>query len=151
IITGDGGDEIFFGYRAFADWIRPASREGEGAESICCGAPFQFPLSDYGVRQSSIDLVGHGFVKVDKATAENKMEARCPLVDRQLVAFVRSIPLDHWLRTQTVPKQPLVSYLLNRGAPKETVFRKKIGAAWPFRYRVMSHFRYMSNELGRER
>src|SRR5262249_38933423 len=47
IITGDGGDEIFFGYRPFDDWIH-SSGELDPAEPIACGAPFRFPLSDYG-------------------------------------------------------------------------------------------------------
>lgn len=151
IITGDGGDEIFFGYRSFRGWIRRPDDPEPTIEPIACGAPFRFALSDYGIQQSSVDLVGHGFVKVDKATAENQMEARCPLVDRRLVAFVRSIPLQHWERTASIPKAPLVSYLLDNGMAREAVFRKKIGTAWPFRYWMAISYPRMIRELERQR
>ena len=152
IITGDGGDEIFFGYRSFDDWVHhPHHQREPTTQSIPCGAPFRFALSDYGIRQSSIDLVGHGFVKIDKATAENQMEARCPLLDRRLVAFVRSIPLEHWQRTKNIPKAPLVSYLLDRGMTTKSVFRKKIGIAWPFRYRMAPSYPRIIRELNAQR
>lgn len=151
IITGDGGDEIFFGYRQFHTWIRSPRDPEPTVEPIACGAPFRFDLSDYGVRQSSVDLVGHGFVKIDKATAENQMEARCPLVDRRLVAFVRSIPIEYWERTAHLPKAPLVLYLLDRGMPREAASRKKIGTAWPFRYRLATSYPRMIGELERQR
>jgi asparagine synthase (glutamine-hydrolysing) len=147
IITGDGGDEIFFGYRPFGDWVRRCDDPPPRTESVPCGAPFRFSLSDYGIRQSSLDLVGHGFVKVDKATAENQMEARCPLVDRRLVAFVRSIPIEYWQRTASIPKAPLAAYLLGHGMARKSVFRKKVGTAWPFRYRMATSYPWMIREL----
>lgn len=133
LFTGDGADEVFFGYRDFQAWEGSGSDE-DAAAPLVCGPPFAFPLSRYGRSQGVLDLVGHAFTKVDKATAENGMEARCPFLDWDLMAFVRQIPLGYWRRHGTVHKRPLREYLLSRGTPPAFVERRKLGFAFPFRY-----------------
>lgn len=133
LFTGDGADEVLFGYRDFDAWVAStddAARTG----TLETGPPFGFALSEYGHRQGVIDLVGHAFVKVDKATAENQMEARCPFLDWDLLAFIRQIPVGYWRRHGTEHKWPLRRYLLSRGVPESHVRRRKIGFAFPLRY-----------------
>jgi asparagine synthase (glutamine-hydrolysing) len=131
LLTGDGADEVFYAYRPFSDW------QSDGREKvppmIHTGPPHAFALSAYGVNQGMIDLVGHAFVKVDKATAEHQMEARCPFLDWDLLSFLRAIPVDYWTR-QSELKHPLKAMLRARGFPDAFVNRKKIGFALPFRY-----------------
>jgi asparagine synthetase B (glutamine-hydrolysing) len=131
LFTGDGGDEVFFGYRRPSAWMAPPAA---ASEPVPVGPPFAFPLTEYGVQQGTIDLVGHGFVKVDKATAENQMEGRCPLLDWDLMAFVRQAPPSYWLRHDDETKYPLKKLLLDRGFSSSFVHRKKLGFALPFRY-----------------
>ncbi|HLK36952.1 MAG TPA: asparagine synthase-related protein [Polyangiaceae bacterium] len=133
LFTGDGADEVFFGYRGFDEWEGVAPGD-DSAAPLVSGPPFGFPLSRYGRTQGVLDLVGHAFMKVDKATAENAMEARCPFLDWDLMAFVRQVPAAYWRAQGRRLKRPLRDYLLARGVPRAFVERKKLGFAFPFRY-----------------
>jgi hypothetical protein len=42
----------------------------------------------------------------------------------------------------------LVAYLLDHGMTRKSVFRKKVGTAWPFRYRMAASYPCMIRELG---
>jgi asparagine synthase (glutamine-hydrolysing) len=136
LFTGDGADEVFFGYREAKDWI--GGQTPSLLDPVRSGPDFSFPLSDYGIQQGTIDLVGHGFVKVDKATAENQMEARCPFLDWDLMDFVRRLPAEYWLRHSGTTKYPLKRYLEERGFRKGFVHRPKLGFAYPLRYMMLS-------------
>jgi len=134
LLTGDGADEVFFGYSDFVRW----TANGRNNKSLA-GCNFSFNLSEYGIYQGSESLVGHGFVKVDKATSENQMEARCPFLDQELVYFVRAIPKSFWIGKEV--KFLLKRYLLRAGFESSYVFRKKIGFAYPFRYAMVKNYR----------
>ena len=141
LFTGDGADEVFFGYRRFEDWID----ENSGTKETLLNIPLSLKYSKYGSKQANEDLIGHGFVKVDKSTAENQMEARCPFLDKELIAFVRQIPAQFW-RNKNV-KFILKEYLINEGFSKKYVYRKKIGFAFPFRYIMVLRYRYIRSYI----
>jgi asparagine synthase (glutamine-hydrolysing) len=145
IFTGDGGDEVFLGYGKINDWFstdRPANKP----QVISIGPQWDAALSDYAVKAVSVDLAGHGFVKIAKAISENQMEARCPFLDWDLMCFARKIPQDYWRKFNT-PKYPLKEMLLKNGFSKAFVERKKIGSSYPFRYLMVFKYNYLKKYL----
>lgn len=134
LFTGDGADEIFHGYVPFSRW----TEAGEPIElhGVRCGPEPVVDWGPYGRRQGIRDLVGHGMVKVDKATAENRMEGRCPFLDRDLMRFTRSLPASYW-RQKDAHKWPLKDRLTAMGYPRRFVHRKKIGFAYSFRLTML--------------
>ena len=48
-------------------------------------------MSAYGWRAVTTDLIGHGFAKMDRASAEQGVEMRAPLLDLDLVSFARQL------------------------------------------------------------
>lgn len=149
LFTGDGADEVFLGYREPAAWIENASTPRAETHDFAVGPPSAFPMTAWGHRQAHVDLAGHGFVKVDKATAENEMEARCPFLDRDLFAFARSIPAAYWTRARQTPKPLLKELLASRGFSPWFVDRPKLGFAMPFRFAMVPHYRAMARSVER--
>jgi asparagine synthase (glutamine-hydrolysing) len=137
LFVGDGADEVLFGYQHAKHWF--ANGTSALQPKLRVGPEFRFPLSEYGWRQGTVDLMGHGFAKVDKSTAENGMEARCPFVDWDLMSFVRQIPLAYWQRNGGRPKTLLRRHLTSRGYSQAFVDRKKVGSGFPFRYLLAPH------------
>lgn len=129
LIGGDGGDEVFLGYGPASAW---AERDGDGA-----GLRFEpaAPLPDWfgGWARLAVtrDLLGHGFVKVDRASAEQGVEIRAPLVDWDLTAYIRSLPQDYVLRggeTKALLKRTL------GGWPDRFINRRKRGLTYNLRW-----------------
>jgi asparagine synthase (glutamine-hydrolysing) len=77
------------------------------------------------------DLVGHGFAKVDRASAEQGVEVRCPLVDWDLMAYIRSVPPE--LLTQGGVMKALLKRQL-AGWPKWFLERRKMGFVMNLRW-----------------
>jgi asparagine synthase (glutamine-hydrolysing) len=146
LFTGDGADEVCLGYRRPSQWF--TSGAPDPRPTLTGPAPLG-TYSDWGRVQGQVDLVGHGFVKVDKATAENRMEARCPYLDAELVAFFRQIPPSFWRDALDVPKQPLRASLRARGFPGWFIERRKMGFSLPLRYLLAPHFRDFREALVR--
>ncbi|MFH1868861.1 MAG: asparagine synthase-related protein [Candidatus Omnitrophota bacterium] len=143
LFLGDGGDEVFYGYSNIRDWF--ADNEQDIPASPYEVGPSPKPkLSAWGQRQMTVDMLGHSFVKVDKAASEQQMEARCPYLDWDLMHFIRSIPSDYFIKSNTtkiILKEMLEEF------PGWFINRKKIGFEFNFRYLMFPSYRYIFNEI----
>ena len=153
LLTGDGADEVFLGYGAAADWRKDTSAAATNAEyldepEIVAGLPAPAWMSRWGCFAVGQSLVGHMFAKLDRATAEQGVEARCPLVDWDLLAYARRLP-PQVLLLGGRPKGLLKSQL--RGWPRWFVHRRKLGFAYHLRWAwSLSRFRGLREHVSRE-
>ncbi|MBM3794768.1 MAG: hypothetical protein FJW31_12010 [Acidobacteria bacterium] len=131
LLTGDGGDEVFLGYGAPVDWsVRPAEA-GTGGSEMRCGPPLPPWFGGWARRTVTEGLVAHMHAKLDRASAEQGLEARCPFLDWDVMAFARSLPRE-LLFHRPVAKALLKSQL--DGWPRWFVDRPKMGFAYSLRW-----------------
>ena len=119
LISGDGGDEIFLGYGKPEDWRKGTSLSDSEW------------MSEWGKRVITVDLVGHVFPKLDRASAEQGVEIRCPLLDWDLVSYAQSLPFNmitHGNCTKALLKDQLA------GWPAWFVNRPKMGFFYNLRW-----------------
>lgn len=132
LLTGDGGDEVFLGYGEVAEWNgQPAVANMPDASHVPCGPLLPTWMSAWGVSAATDHLVGHGFTKVDRASAEQGVEVRSPLLDWDLMAYARSLPFAHLAvggRTKALLKRQFV------GWPSWFLERPKQGFTFNLRY-----------------
>lgn len=143
LFLGDGGDEVFYGYSDINAWFSE-SVNADQKDHFDVGPKSKQMLSGWARQQISADLLGHSFVKVDKATAEQQMEARCPYLDWDLMNFTRNIPERCLIRsgeTKAILKSLLIDF------PSWFTKRKKVGMAFNFRYLMAPFYRYLYNEI----
>lgn len=131
LLTGDGGDEVFLGYGKPADWTGRPADGMDAAPPLRCGPPLPEWFGGWARHTVTEGLVGHMHEKLDRASAEQGLEARCPFLDWDVMAFARSLPPElHFHRP--VSKALLKSQLA--GWPGWFVDRPKIGFSYSLRW-----------------
>ena len=88
-------------------------------------------MSEWGRFVVRDQLLGHLFTKFDRASAEQGVETRSPLLDWDLMALARNLPPDQLLRAgqlKAVLKRQL------EGWPERFIERPKIGFAYHLRW-----------------
>lgn len=129
-------------WATFSDPVLPASAQGQTLTSaatktpfstaeIPCGPPLPDWMSAWGRRTVTAQLVGHMFAKADRASAEQGVEIRCPLLDWDVMAYARGLSPEELL-AQGRMKALLKAQLA--GWPEAFLERPKVGFAFNMRY-----------------
>ena len=131
LITGDGGDEVFLGYGLPRDWIDADRAKSKPVVQSSPGLIIPYWMSDYARRTVTDVLLGHMLTKVDRASAEQGVEIRCPLLDYDLISYARTLPfeiLTHGQRNKALLKDQLF------GWPGWFLDRPKLGFTYNLRW-----------------
>jgi asparagine synthase (glutamine-hydrolysing) len=137
LMTGDGGDESFLGYRSPADWLSHA--EAIADPTFVRVGPGPSPwMGPWAQDVTGSTLLGHMLAKADRASAEQGVEIRCPLLDWSLMCYLRSLPYEKIAGDGTT--KSLLKCQLNAW-PEWFVERPKLGFAFNLRWRwALSRF-----------
>lgn len=131
LITGDGGDEVFLGYGKPADWSDRPADPGTSGGHTPCGPPLPGWFGGWARHTVTEGLVAHMHAKLDRASAEQGLEARCPFLDWDVMAFARSLPRE--LMFHRPVAKALLKSLLD-GWPGWFVNRPKMGFSYSLRW-----------------
>ena len=123
LLTGDGGDEVFLGYDKVSAWSdAKLSGYKKGDLNLAYAGPEW--LGAWGKWTVNEQLLGQMLVKSDRASSEQGVELRSPLLDYDLVEFCRQMSPE-FLFMKNRSKGALKSQL--KGWPDSFVNRRKQG------------------------
>jgi asparagine synthase (glutamine-hydrolysing) len=131
LMTGDGGDESFLGYRSPADWLSHTEAI-EDPTFVEVGPGPSTWMGPWARDVSGSTLLGHMLAKADRASAEQGVEIRCPLLDWSLMCYLRSLPYE--MIAGNGASKSLLKAQLN-GWPEWFLERPKLGFAFNLRWR----------------
>ena len=104
-------------------------------EGLPCHYPIEsrYHVKDWQVRRMLIDmdtyLPGDILCKVDRATMKYSLEARCPILDRDVMEY--SFRLDHNMKYEKGNKKKILKDIAYDYIPKELLDRPKVGFGVP--------------------
>jgi len=143
ILSGEGADELFWGYDRIFRWANTTSTLdiGEFDKHYCYGSNVDNEVIDFALENlpgcSVIDKIGyffqifhlHGLLRrVDNSTMLCSVEARVPFVDHRLVERIAGTPFN-WRMGKSF-KEPLKKIFIDL-IPKKIIERPKIGFPVP--------------------
>ena len=134
LFTGEGGDEVFLGYGKPTDWTDLEFEKKDYIEEEVADwvGPDNPPwMSPWGRFTTGFSMLGHIFSKADRASAEQGVELRSPLLGFDHINMTKQMPPE-WMFTDGKAKGLLKSYL-KESWPDWYINRRKMG--FPFRIR----------------
>lgn len=105
------------------------------AEGIDCRYPIEssYGVSDWQIRRMLLDmdtyLPGDILCKVDRASMKYSLEARCPILDQEVMEY--SFRLDHAMKFQNGVKKRILKDIAYEYIPRELLDRPKVGFGVP--------------------
>ena len=135
LYTGEGGDEVFLGYGKPTDWTDPEFEKADYTpEEVAdwVGPPNPEWMSPWGRFTTGFSMLGHIFAKADRASAEQGVELRSPLLGYDHMAYAKEMT-PNWMFADNKPKGLLKSYLKSEW-PDWFVNRRKMGFQFRIRY-----------------
>ncbi len=109
ILTGEGADELFAGYRYYRDYKDPALLQRE-------------------LRRSIRSLHNINLQRVDRMTMAHSIEGRVPFLDVEMIELAQTIPPEFKLKKDRGPR-PVEKWVLRKACedllPAEIVWRDK--------------------------
>jgi asparagine synthase (glutamine-hydrolysing) len=132
--------------RLFQSWVRPVLSDAYAAayqHSRDCDA--RLPLNRILYDDMKLYLEGDVLLKVDRASMAASLEVRVPFLNRAVVDFATSLPIELKLHRLTG------KYLLRRAMadrlPREIVTRKKHGFAMPVAHWLTAELKELAGDM----